>query len=104
MGLGLGIGMAGQMLRAFGQGGVPGFSATPPPPPAAAAWHVTVSGQTLGPMSIEQLTLAAQQGQIGPSTLVWTAGMTGWTAAGQVPQLAQLFGPPPPPPMGVGSS
>jgi membrane protease subunit (stomatin/prohibitin family) len=101
IGLGLGFGMANQMLRAFAQGAAPGVGAAPPPPPAppgAAAWHVTANGQTLGPMSIEQLGQAAQQGHLGPSTLVWSAGMAGWTAAAQVPQLAHLFGPPPPPP------
>jgi membrane protease subunit (stomatin/prohibitin family) len=100
IGLGLGIGMAGQMLRAFGQG-APGLAAAPPPPPppAGASWHVTANGQTLGPLSIEQLAQAAQQGQLAASSLVWSAGMAGWTAAGQVPQLAHLFGPPPPPPV-----
>jgi membrane protease subunit (stomatin/prohibitin family) len=102
IGLGLGIGMAGQMLRAFGGQGAPALGAAqPPPPPAppsAAAWHVTANGQTLGPMSIEQLAQAAQQGHLTASTLVWSAGMSSWTAAGQVPQLAGLFGPPPPPP------
>ena len=28
-------------------------------------------------------------------TLVWTAGMAGWSAAAQVPQLQPLLGPPP---------
>lgn len=104
IGLGLGLGMAGQMLRGFAQG-APGFApaAAPPPPPPApggAVWHVTANGQTLGPLSLEQLAQAAQQGHLTPSTLVWSAGMAGWSAASQVPQLAHLFGPPPPPPVG----
>jgi hypothetical protein len=99
LGIGLGIGMAGQMLRAFGQDAGAGMAAPPPPPPAGGApWHVTANGQTLGPLSLAQLAQAAQQGHLNASSLVWSAGMAAWTAAGQVPQLAHLFGPPPPPP------
>lgn len=95
MGLGLGMAMANQMMRNFGQAAAP---AVPPPPPAAASWHVTANGQTLGPFSQEQLAQAVAQQQVTAATLVWSAGMAGWLAAGQVPQLAGLFGPPPPPP------
>jgi membrane protease subunit (stomatin/prohibitin family) len=93
LGLGLGMAMAQQMARGFGQ---PGPAAPPPPP--AGAWHVTANGQTLGPFSLEQLGQAVAQQQLSASTLVWSAGMAGWLPAGQVPQLAALFGPPPPPP------
>ena len=96
MGLGLGMAMASQMMRGFGQAAASG--AAPPPPPAATMWHVTSNGQTLGPFSAEQLAQAVGQQQVTPATLVWSAGMAGWLAAGQVPQLAPLFGPPPPPP------
>lgn len=98
LGVGLGIGMAGQMLRAVGgfAGAQPG--AAPPPPPAPAAWHVTANGQTFGPYSQEQLAQGIARGEVSASSLVWTAGFAAWTPAGQVPQLASLFGPPPPPP------
>jgi hypothetical protein len=106
LGIGLGIGMAGQMLRAFGQDAGAGMAGVapppPPPPPGGALWHVTANGQTSGPLSLAQLAQAAQQGQLNAGTLVWSAGMAAWTAAGQVPQLAHLFGPPPPPPPGAG--
>jgi hypothetical protein len=43
-----------------------------------------------------------QAGQITKDTLVWKDGMAAWTAAGQVPELSNLFGatPPPLPPTG----
>jgi hypothetical protein len=44
-----------------------------------------------------QLQQMAQQGQLTPDTLVWTAGMAGWSAANSVPSLSQLFGTVPPP-------
>jgi membrane protease subunit (stomatin/prohibitin family) len=110
IGLGVGFAMANQMARSLGGGPVFGGAGgggpvamgggmpQPPPPPMAAAWHVTENGQSLGPYSIEQLAQAAQQRQLAATTLVWTAGMAGWSPAGQVPQLAALLAPPPPPP------
>jgi hypothetical protein len=55
------------------------------------------NGQSLGPLSLEQLAQAVTAGRLLPTTLVWTAGMPSWSQAGQVPQLAQLFHAAPPP-------
>lgn len=104
MGLGLGFAMAHQVAQGFGQAaagaspsmGAPGMP--PPPPVQAVAWHVTVNGQSLGPYNPQQMLQGIQQGQIQQGTLVWCAGMSGWTPAGQVPQLAPYFAAPPPPP------
>jgi hypothetical protein len=113
IGLGMGFGMVNQMAQGgFGMapfgapagGSQPGQQMAPPPPPAAAAFHVTMNGQTQGPYAPEQLVA----GGLTPETLVWCAGMPGWTPAGQVPALAALFRraappPPPPPPAPAGS-
>jgi len=93
MGLGMGFAMAGQMMRGAGQTAV-----APPPAPASQLFHVARDGATLGPFDMAQLADAIASGQLTADTLVWTAGMSGWTPAGQVPQLAGRFGPPPPPP------
>ena len=105
MGLGLGFAMAGRMMQPGMMGGAapgaaPGMA--PPPPPMAAAWHVAVNGQTQGPFSMQQLGSGIASGEVKPDTMVWTNGMQGWAAAGQVPQLSGSFGavPPPPPPPG----
>lgn len=100
MGLGMGFAMANQMISGAGQA-----ASAPPPAPPAAAWHVAVNGQTQGPFNFSQLSQGLAAGQINPTTMVWSAGMDGWKAAGQVPQLANLFAPPaapppPPPPAG----
>jgi membrane protease subunit (stomatin/prohibitin family) len=102
VGLGMGVAMAGPMLAGATSGptGDAPPAQTPPPPPAPPAWHVAENGQTLGPFGLESLARAIAQGRLRPDTLVWTAGMAGWTAAGQVPQLAPLFHPVPPPPPG----
>lgn len=97
MGLGMGFAMANQMVGGFQQPQAPGFAA-PPPPPMQASFHVAVNGATQGPFALQQLVAMIQQGQLNAQSMVWMAGMPAWTPAGQVPQLAQYFGPPPPPP------
>jgi membrane protease subunit (stomatin/prohibitin family) len=92
-GIGLGFAMGGQIGQA-----VAPAPAAPPPPPPPAAWHVAVNGQTQGPFDVAALQAAISQGRLTPATLVWSAALSGWTPAGQVPALAGLFGPPPPPP------
>lgn len=94
LGLGLGVAMAGRMMQPGLAGGMPGMA--PPAPPTA--WHVAVNGQSTGPFSQEQLSAGVAAGQVKRETLLWTAGMANWQPAGQIPQLAAIFGPPSPPP------
>jgi hypothetical protein len=93
-GVGLGVGFA--LAYQFAQAAAP--VAPPPPPTAAVVWHVTANGQSHGPYNQQQLIQGIQQGHINGQTLVWCAGMAGWTAAGQVKELAGYFAAPPPPP------
>ncbi len=101
MGMGMGFAMANQMMQTAGRAGSPGM-APPPPPPVETVWHVAVNGQTSGPFTGNQLGQGVAKGQIKPDTMVWTNGMSGWQAAGQVPQLSGLFGATPPPPPSAG--
>lgn len=114
MGLGMGFAMANRMIQAPGMmgpgaGGMMGGMAqqggagVAPPPLPTVAWHVAVDGQTQGPFNDSQMTSGIQQGQVTKESQVWCDGMAGWTAAGEVPQLASHFAtttsaPPPPPP------
>lgn len=72
---------------------------TPPPPPTIT-YSVSVNGQTAGPFNVQQLQQMLQNGQLTKNTHVWKQGMVGWELAGNVQELAILFGavPPPPPP------
>lgn len=72
---------------------------TPPPPPQIQ-YSVSVNGQTAGPFNWQQLQQMVQNGQLTKNTHVWKQGMAGWDIAGNVQELANLFGavPPPPPP------
>ncbi|MGB4739744.1 MAG: SPFH domain-containing protein [Fuerstiella sp.] len=104
MGMGMGFAMAGRMMQPGMMGGTPGMGnagmAPPPPPPQMTMWHVAVNGQTQGPFNPQQIATGIASGEVKPDTIVWTNGMAGWLAAGQVPQLQPAFGstPPPPPP------
>jgi len=105
MGLGMGFAMANRMVNAPGMNtagmNTAGAAGVAPPPQPIASWHVAVNGQTQGPFTPQQLAQGVQGGQIGADTLIWSAGLSGWTPAGQISQLAGLFGsmtPPPPPP------
>jgi hypothetical protein len=73
---------------------------TPPPPPPTIAYSVSVNGQTAGPFNLQQLQQMVQNRQLTQNTHVWKQGMVGWEVAGNVQELANLFGavPPPPPP------
>lgn len=102
MGLGMGLAMANQMMQQMPQTGWRAFAPGTVPPPPSAGWYIAVNGQTQGPITPMQLTEAIAQGQVHAGTLVWTAGMSAWSPAGQVPQLSGQFGgapqsPPPPP-------
>ncbi len=89
VGLGMGVGMAGQMNQAM--------SAPPPMPAAAAAWFAGFGGQQAGPFDAAALAGHVSGGRLTRETLVWKAGMANWTPAGQVAELASLFGQVPPP-------
>ena len=104
-GLGAGMGMAmGSRMGPWGAAPAPQQSAAapppPPPPPVEKVWHTASGGQTSGPFSRADLGKMAAQGTLTRETHVWTAGIDGWTRAGEIAELAQLFTvmPPPPPP------
>jgi membrane protease subunit (stomatin/prohibitin family) len=90
VGVGMGAAMAGQMGQAF---------AGPPPIPGqqAAQWFAAFAGQQAGPFDAGTLSGHASAGRLTRETLVWRTGMANWTPAGQVPELAALFGQVPPP-------
>jgi len=114
VGLGMGMAMGQQMAQAFGrqdqqgQGqpqdqGQPqgqqgqGQAGPPPLPGQDAQWYLGVGGRQEGPLTTAALADQARSGALTPATLVWKAGMAGWTAAQEVPEVAAVFGAVPPP-------
>jgi membrane protease subunit (stomatin/prohibitin family) len=100
IGMGMGAGMAAGMAGPWGAAPQPHAQQAAPPPPPERVWHIAENGQTKGPFSRAALGRMATSGELTRETLVWTAGAAGWTAAGEIAELAQLFTvmPPPPPP------
>ncbi|MCS6824803.1 MAG: SPFH domain-containing protein [Cytophagaceae bacterium] len=97
----MGMNIANQMMNR--QGGNMNIGSNTPPP--LVTYYVAVNGQQTGPYDINTLTQMAIKGEFKRESLVWTAGMAAWTAAGQVPELGVVFSnmpPPPPPPPPVG--
>ncbi len=101
--LGAGMAMAGQFAHATPAPAAPPPVAAAAPPPLPAAFFAAVDGKQAGPFDPGQLAAAVRDGKLTRATLVWSAGMPAWTAAGQVSGLADLFAdvpPPLPPPVG----
>ena len=96
MGMGLAIGMMNQMgqLNQPTQGNAP---STPPPLPGATLFFVAVNGQQNGPFDLSTLGQMARTGSLTRESYIWKQGMTDWSAAGAVPELASVFTQVPPP-------
>jgi membrane protease subunit (stomatin/prohibitin family) len=96
-GLNLGQMVNGSVGAAYAQAAPPAAPAAPPPLPAAAAWFAGIKGQQQGPFTAAALQAQIAAQQITQQTVVWKAGMSAWTPAGEVPELTPLFGAAPPP-------
>jgi membrane protease subunit (stomatin/prohibitin family) len=114
VGLGMGMAMGQQMANAFGrsqgqqdepgqagqagQQGQQSPAGGPPPLPGQdAQWYLGVDGRQEGPLTTIALAEQARAGALTPTTLVWKTGMSGWTAAKDVPEVAAVLGAAPPP-------
>jgi hypothetical protein len=89
--------MAQRMIESMGAQAGAVSSSVPPPLPGAKAFYAGIGGQQQGPFDLTALGERITAGQITPETLVWSPGMAGWTPAGQLPELVQLFAVTPPP-------
>jgi membrane protease subunit (stomatin/prohibitin family) len=104
VGLGMGLAMTNSMGGIVGGntgGGGAGGGDTPSPaaPPSVPtiAWHIAESGESVGPFTPAQLAQAIGAGRVARDTLVWTPGMSEWSAASNIEVLAGNFIPQPPP-------
>jgi len=96
----MGMAMMQQMMNQQNQQNQKQAGNNPPPPPPGINFFVSIGGQQAGPYDLNSLKQMIAQNQITRETYVWKEGMPNWLAAGQVPEVASLFGavPPPPPP------
>ncbi len=59
--------------------------------PDEAQWYMAIGGHQVGPVSAFEIISNVKNGSIDADTLVFTAGMTSWTALSKVPQFAQYL-------------
>ncbi len=92
-GAGIGLGMGAALGNRVAAAAVAAPVTTPltPPPVPSTAWYYVVGRERKGP--VDEATIRAP-GTIAEDTLVWHSGMSAWTAARQVPELAGMFPPP----------
>jgi membrane protease subunit (stomatin/prohibitin family) len=96
IGMGMGFAMAKQMSEALAPGAAPA-AAAPPPLPQEKSFYVARGGQQTGPFPLAEVRRQVEAGAVSADSLVWSQGMAGWIAAGQVADLAALFAATPPP-------
>ena len=105
MGMGMGMKMGNEMGAAAMRATQPAAAQpqqqdAPPLPSAAPAasgtqYKVGINNVQYGPYDVARLQSMANDGSFKPDMVVWAAGMSGWAKAGEVPELASLFGAPP---------
>ena len=70
---------------------------------AQEQWYMAIGGHQVGPVSQDDVVTSLRNGTIDGTTLVFTAGLSNWTALKDVPQLAAFHSanraPTPPPPL-----
>ncbi|NJK62538.1 MAG: SPFH domain-containing protein [Synechococcaceae cyanobacterium SM2_3_1] len=85
MDFGVGMAMGQQLINAMQPAASPAAPSAPAgPPPLPAQWYVSQSGQSQGPLTLDQV----RQQSMTADTMVWRAGMANWMRAGEVPELA----------------
>jgi membrane protease subunit (stomatin/prohibitin family) len=97
IGVGMGFMMSNNMMNNNQNQNAQNNNNMPPPPPPVLAYFVAVSGQQTGPFDIAALSQMVKSGSFNKESLVWKQGMTGWSAAGQITDLSQVFNSVPPP-------
>lgn len=98
--LGVGMAMGQQFTQAMQQPAAQpaqAVAAAPPPIPHDTAYFAAIDGKQAGPLDRSLMQQSVASGKLTRSTLVWAQGMVNWTAAGDVPALADLFATAPPP-------
>ncbi len=69
-----------------------GGGASPQDPGGEPIWYIVVDGEQQGPLRPIELSQLFAKGSVGLDSYVWIEGFDDWKAAGDVPELAQLFG------------
>ena len=60
-------------------------------------WFYVENENRLGPVVVEQIAHLIMNGGLSRTALVWRHGLSDWTEAGRIPEIASLLPPPLPP-------
>jgi len=55
-------------------------------------WYIVIDGEQKGPLAPIELSRLFAKGSVGLDSYVWNEGFEDWKIAGEVPELAQIFG------------
>jgi predicted Zn finger-like uncharacterized protein len=69
-----------------------GGSSAPQDPAGDATWYIVVDGEQKGPLPPIELSQLFAKGSVGLDSYVWKEGFDDWKVAGDIPELAQVFG------------
>ena len=69
-----------------------GEAGSPQDPGGEPSWYIVVDGEQKGPLRPIELSQLFAKGSVGLDSYVWKEGFDDWKAAGDVPDLAQVFG------------
>jgi predicted Zn finger-like uncharacterized protein len=69
-----------------------GGAASTQDPGGEPAWYIVVDGEQQGPLRPIEISQLFAKGRVGLDSYVWMEGFDDWKAAGDVPELTQLFG------------
>ena len=69
-----------------------GAADAPQDPGGEPTWYIVVDGEQQGPLRPIELSQLFAKGSVGLDSYVWKEGFDDWKAAGDVSELAQLFG------------
>lgn len=86
-------GVVGQNVAGMMSGMMSGMTQPLPPPLPSdiPKYHVAVSGKAEGPYRVAELKQMVSSGILTEISFVWRPDMIGWTKAGEVPELQELF-------------
>ncbi|MEM6639122.1 MAG: SPFH domain-containing protein [Pseudomonadota bacterium] len=100
VGLGMGIAMAHRMSETLGApagGATAQNTGAPPPLPSEAKFYLAANGHQTGPFTKAEMRAKIEAGEVSRDSLMWTTGLSEWTDAGDLPDMASLFKDQPPP-------
>jgi len=72
----------------------PGLAQPAPVQEEVKAWFYVKDRQKQGPVNTEELHQRIVAGEVGPTTLVWRAGMAGWVPLNTIPEFSGKIPPP----------